>query len=226
MLLQFTRPVQGGLRQERHYENTANHLANVDTPGFKKGIISFDKEFRAAQTIDLTQGAVRVTGNDFDLALEDEGFFSIQTPQGQRYTRNGSFTRDATGFLVTQDGNRVLANGAPVNVDGDTFQVMTDGTVLVDGAEEAVLDVVTFGDLTGLMREGRDLYKYEGEGGANILPERVAVRQGALEMSNVESVEEMTGMIATHRMYETMQKMLMTFDDIDGKAVTEVGRPQ
>lgn len=226
MILQMTRPVQGGLRQERHFENTANHLANVDTPGFKKDIVSFDAAFQAQLHTDLTQGPVRSTGNPLDFALEDEGFFAVQTPQGVRYTRNGSFTRNLDGTLVSQKGDPVLVGGQPLLIDGNDVQLAEDGTLFVDGEAAGVLDVVTFTDLNQLEKEGANLYRYKGNPAEIVAPPSIQVRQKALEMSNVESVVEMSGMITTHRMYETFQKMMMTIDEVDAKAINEVGRPQ
>ncbi|TWI72392.1 flagellar basal-body rod protein FlgG [Desulfobotulus alkaliphilus] len=224
MILQMTRPVQGGLRQERHFENTSNHLANADTPGFKKDIVSFDKAFRAQLHTDLTQGPVRMTGNDLDFALEDEGFFVIETSRGPRYTRNGNFTVNADGFLVTQQGEAVLSGGAPLGVaDGRVF-ADAQGNIFVDEALVGALDVVTFQNLEGLEKEGRTLFRYKGDDDDALPPPNIRVKQGALEMANVEVVEEMSHMISIHRMYEIQQKMMMTIDEIDTKAITELGR--
>lgn len=227
MLLELTRPVQGGLRQERKLETTSNHLANANTAGFKKDVLSFDRMFRAQLNTDLTQGDIRETGNRLDIALGDEGFFKIQTPQGIRYTRNGNFSRDATGILVTQNGDPVLGQGGPILLDGDTVEVDRQGQVLIDGAVSGSLDVVTFENLENLKKQGAGLFEYTGDADADERPPaRVDVRQFALESSNVNTVNEMVDMIHHHRMYETFQKLMLTVDELDNKAINDVGKPQ
>ncbi len=111
MILEMTRPVQGGLRQERKLEAVSNNLANADTAGYKKDVISFDKKFKAQLNKDYSQGDVTQTGNPFDIAIGGPGFFKVETDQGIRYTRNGSFSLDSLGTLVDQNGNPVLGQG-------------------------------------------------------------------------------------------------------------------
>ena len=90
MILEMTRPTQGGLRQERKLEAVSNHLANATTVGFKKDVVSFDKEFKARVDRDYSQGDLVQTNNPLDVALGSEGFFKGDTPDGIRYTRNGN----------------------------------------------------------------------------------------------------------------------------------------
>ncbi|MCD4741869.1 MAG: flagellar hook-basal body protein [Desulfobacteraceae bacterium] len=226
MILEMTRPVQGGLRQERKLEAVSNHLANADTAGFKRDIISFDKEFRAQMNTDLTQGPLEKTGNELDLALKDEGFFKIDTAAGIRYTRNGSFTLNSNGVLVDQVGNFVLGQGGAVVVDGTNLDINRSGEIRIDGTLADKLDIVTFENLTMLHKEGANNYVYKGDTRDEIQPLNVAVEQGAIEGSNVQVVEEMVSMIDHHRMYQIYQKMMLTFDEIDGKAINDVGKLQ
>lgn len=234
MILEMTRPVQGGLRQERQFDIVANHLANTNTTGFKGDVLSFDRMFRAQMNVDLTQGPLRETGGKLDMALEDEGFFKIQTQRGIRYTRDGNFTLSANGTLVTKEGDPVLAGGNPVVFDPNNIEnifVNKEGGIeaysLDEGlADMGTLDVVTFADLKKIEKEGSSLFVYNGNPQDEIAPDTVSVQQGALEMSNVTSVTEMVKMVEQHRMYEAYQKMILTFDEIDGKAVNEVGKLQ
>jgi flagellar basal-body rod protein FlgG len=226
MLLEMTRPVQGGLRQERKLEVTSNHLANSDTAGFKRDVLSFDRMFRAALNTDFTQGDIRRTENRLDLALADEGFFKVDTPQGVRYTRNGNFNLNADGVLVTQNGDPVLGLGGPVTIDGESVSVNAAGEILVDGAAVDTLDVVTFDRLENLVKEGANQFVYRGDAADEKAPATVAVKQGALEGSAVVTVNEMVAMIDHHRMYETYQKMMLTFDEVDNKAINDVGKLQ
>lgn len=223
MILEMTRPVQGGLRQERKLEAVANHIANADTAGFKKDIISFDKEFRARMNTDLTQGSIQKTGNKLDLALKDEGFFKVDTAAGIRYTRNGSFTLNNNGVLVDMAGNFVLGQGGAIVVDGTNIDINARGEIRIDGTLQDILDIITFENLTMLRKEGANNYVYKGDTRDEIAPLNIAIEQGAIEGSNVKVVEEMVNMIDHHRMYQIYQKMMMTFDEIDGKAINEVG---
>ncbi|MCK5310649.1 MAG: flagellar hook-basal body protein [Desulfobacteraceae bacterium] len=226
MLLELTRPVQGGLRQERKLEAVANHLANADTAGFKRDVISFDKEFRARMNTDLTQGAIEKTGNDLDLALKDEGFFKIDTPAGIRYTRNGNFTLNSNGVLVNQAGNFVLGQGGAIVVNGTNVDINKIGEIRIDGTLRDRLDIITFENLTMLQKEGANNYVYKGDTRDETGPLNIAVEQGAIESSNIQVVDEMVSMIDHHRMYQIYQKMMMTFDEIDGKAINDVGKLQ
>ena len=199
MILQMTRVVQAGLKQERKLDIVSNHLANADTTGFKADILSFDEAMNAVLTVDHTQGDVKHTDNTLDLALGDEGFFKVQTPQGVRYTRNGNFTLNAGGQLVTQNGDPVLGPGGPVVIAGSDVQVSKDGAIEVDGEAGGQLAVATFADLTLLHKEGSGNYVYRGNPADEIVPEAVEVVQGALEKPNFTVVEEMTDMIAINR---------------------------
>lgn len=111
MILEMTRPVQGGLRQERKLEAVSNNLANVDTTGYKKDVVSFDLKFKAQLNKDFSQGDVTQTGNPFDVALAGPGFFKVETVDGIQYTRNGNFALNSEGVLVDLAGNPVLGQG-------------------------------------------------------------------------------------------------------------------
>jgi flagellar basal-body rod protein FlgG len=223
MLLEMTRPVQGGLRQQRRLDVVSNHLANADTTGFKRDILSFSETLHSLITTDLAQGPITKTDNPLDLALSDEGFFKIETPQGVRYTRDGSFTLDNEGFLVTQTGHAVLSGGAPIQLNGENIYISETGMINVDNEEVGPIDIVSFDDKRNLYKDGSNLYLYKGDPADEIQPANLAVVQGGLELSNVNPVMEMTSMIQVSRTYETYEKMLRTFDEVDGLAVNNVG---
>lgn len=226
MILQMTRPVQGGLRQERILEATSNHLANADTVGFKKDVVSFDKMFKARFNTDFSQGHLKTTDNKLDMALGDEGFFKITTNDGVQYTRDGNFSLNTQGVLVNQNGYPVQGANGDITINGQRVEINEAGEIWVDGALIDTLEVVTFEDLTKLEKKGRDLFSYTGDPADEQQPERVLVKQGALENANISVVDEMVGMVDHHRMYETYQKMMQTFDEVDGKTVNEVGKLQ
>ncbi len=226
MILEMTRPVQGGLRQERKLEAVSNHLANTDTAGFKKDVVSFDMMFKARFNTDYSQGTLRKTDNDLDLALQSEGFFKVNTPNGIRYTRDGHFTLNSQGILVNQKGEAVQGQNGNILLDGELVQINGAGAIELDGELIDTLDIVTFDDLTKLDKMEGGRYVYNGNPqNDEVIPENLSVKQGALEGSNVQVVDEMVTMIDHHRMYETFQKMMQTFDEVDGKAITDVGRP-
>lgn len=224
MLLEVTRPVQGGLRQEKKLEVVSNHIANADTSGFKRDVVSFDKEFKARMNTDLSQGPLKKTGNQLDVALNDEGFFKVDTQAGIRYTRNGNFTRDSNGILVNRQGDPVLGQGGAMVLEDGNVNIDERGRIFVDGDYAGALDVVTFEDLTRIRKEGANNFVYEGNTQDEIAPAQVNVEQGALEGSGVKVVEEMVRMIDHHRMYETFSKSITTFDEVDGKAINDVGK--
>ncbi|HWR38006.1 MAG TPA: flagellar basal-body rod protein FlgF [Patescibacteria group bacterium] len=233
----------------------ANNLANVDTAGYKKDV-TISKDFASlllrrindgkdapeigsmgvGALVDKvatihTDGALKLTGNELDLAISGNGFFSIETPNGVRYSRNGSFTRNAQGELVTQTGNRVLGtNNTPIilgagnaaNANGVKALFTKDGRVYVDNLEVAQLQMVEFADpQRQLDKEGYNLYKApDGVTGQAFTGQ---ITQGVLETSNANVVTEMVNMIAGQRAYETNAKVVQSQDELLDKAVNDVG---
>ncbi len=231
MILEMTRPVQGGLRQERKLDAVSNHIANVDTTGFKKDVISFDSKFKAQLNKDYSQGDIKTTGNPFDIALAGDGFFKIETVEGIQYTRNGSLSLNGEGLLVDMNGNPILGQGGAIfidvaNIKGQGVEINSVGEIRVDTEVVDTLDVVSFADLNKLEKKGQNIFAYTGNTEDEILPENIVIKQMALEGSNVQVVDEMVKMIDYHRMFETFTKSMMTFDEVDNKAISEVGTPR
>jgi flagellar basal-body rod protein FlgG len=231
MILEMTRPVQGGLRQERKLDAVSNNLANVDTTGYKKDVVSFDRMFKAQLNKDFGQGDIIATGNPFDVAIAGDGFFKIETQGGIQYTRNGNFSLNNEGILVDQNGFPVLGQGGAIvidllNVREQGAEINEIGEIRVDGDVVGVLDIVDFADKDKLEKIGQNLMNYDGNPGDEIPIEVPMLKHMAVEGSNVQSVEEMVKMIDYHRMFETFTKSMLTFDEVDGKAITEVGRPR
>ncbi|RKX96049.1 MAG: flagellar biosynthesis protein FlgC, partial [Spirochaetes bacterium] len=194
----------------------------------------------------FTQGAFKQTNNPFDVALEGKGFFTIQTDNGERYTRNGSFLIDKDGFLVTKDGYKVLGEKGPIQLKKNNFIVDQDGNIfenkdymgdplrLVSQEENewknAVLvdrlKIVNFPKVRFIKKVGESLYRstqYSGTASI-IVDNRPKVRQGFLEQSNVNPVIEMVNLIEVHRTYEANQKMIQSEDAALGRVINEVGR--
>ncbi len=222
----FYQAIRGSRVQGRRFDIITNNLANVGTTGFKKDTLTFDRALQEYVKTDLSQGSLRLTGNRLDLALEGDGFFEIETPRGIRYTRNGSFSLNGEGVLVTKNGDPVLGeNGTILIGDGD-ITIDTQGQITVDETVVDTLSVAKFARPERLQKEGLSNCIYNGDEKEIVRPENVLVKQGFLEESNVMVVEEMTKMIETLRTYECYQKMIQIFDETSHKAINEVGRVQ
>lgn len=179
----------------------------------------------------FVQGDVKETGITSDLALvngelpDEQGnlFFTVQNENGEvRYTRNGNFTVDGQGFLVTNDGYYVLDQaGNPIQTGGLDFDVTKDGIVQVDG-QNILLGISYVADANTLVKEGNGLFN--GDGAPVPADATFQVQQGFLERSNVDALQSMTDMMQAYRMFETNQKVLRAYDESMGKAVSEIGR--
>ena len=196
---------------------------------------------------EFTQGAFKETGNDFDFALEGEGFFTVLTPDGERYTRNGSFVLGPESLLVTKEGYPVLGENGPIKIKENNFVVDQYGNVFVnrrflpndqrlvsrsenewDQTEKLdTLKIVRFQRPRYLRKQGSSLWKDTEESGTTLVEEsdrRPKVHQGFLEASNVNPVTEMVRMIEVNRAYEANQKSIQTHDTLLGRLVNEVLR--
>jgi flagellar basal-body rod protein FlgF len=225
--------IRGSLIQGRRFDIISNNLANVSTTGFKKETLTFDRTLQEYVTTDLGQGDLRPTGNPLDIALEGDGFFRIKTPRGIRYTRDGNFCLNADGVLVTENGDPVLGENGTIVIGRGDIAIDTQGRIKVkvdaqDEDEKVVdtLSVVIFVRPERLQKEGLSYCVYNGDQREILKTEKVLVKQGHLEESNVMAVEEMTKMIETLRTYESYQKIIQTFDETSYKAINEVGRVQ
>jgi len=200
-------------------------MANINTNGFKKNIISFNQalEMNSISKADFTQGPVRHTGNELDVALDSKGFFKIQTGNGIRYTRDGAFTLDENGTLVTLNGDSVFGQNGPITIDGTKVTIGGDGQVQVDDESVDRLMVVDFENPQLLQKEGGSMYFYSGEEKEISTVEDVGVQQGYLESSNVNSTEEMIKMIETYRAFESVQKAIQSIDKVTDKMVNDYG---
>lgn len=199
----------------------ANNLANVNTGGFKNDRMLFAEHLfqtddgnriSLVQDIavyhDFSEGPLKATGNDFDVAIRGAGFFAVETELGPRYTRNGAFTLDDRNQLVTLDGDPVQsdANG-PITIPNDAgmVSIARDGTISTQQGEIGRIQVVTFENQQALTKTSRGLFD-AGEEEPNAV-DRPDVAQGMLESSNVSGVVEMTRMIQTLRNYQSAAKL-------------------
>lgn len=211
---------QSGLLREM--DIVANNLANSATTGYRQEGLVFSEFVQAGdpETASLSmtwanvrntsfaQGVLTQTGGAFDLAIEGEGFFLVETPSGAKLTRSGAFSQNSAGDLVTLDGHRVLdAGGAAIFVPptGETVSVGEDGTISSDGKLMGQIGVFRPQNSNDLIREGGVLFNFEGEIEEVSEPR---ILQSFLESSNVNAINQVTRMIEIQRAYELGQNFL------------------
>jgi flagellar basal-body rod protein FlgF len=163
------------------------------------------------------QGALRFTGNNLDLALVGKGHFTIDTPNGRRYTRDGSFGLDGAGRLTTKEGNPVLGVAGPITLDRGEVKIAADGTVSQGGTVKGTL-LRTDLDPASIATEGTNLYTGTATGTAT-----ASVRQNHLESSTVNVVSEMVDLIRVMRAFEANQKSVHAHDEALQASIQKVG---
>lgn len=225
-------------------EILANNLANIDTVGFKRDK-AFSEELNEAsakaaadgsgtleirQVIDFSEGSLQQTGNQLDAAIQGSGFFVVNTPAGQRYTRNGNFQMTLDGTIVTSEGYPVEGeNGAlrlpdVQKLGNASVQISGTGEVTVDKQSVGTLKIVDFADYQALVKDQGSLFMAKSDAlPVEGLGKQSVIRQGYLEESNVEGIEEMVSMIELSRNFEAEQKALQSQDTSLGQAI-EVAR--
>lgn len=257
MLRSLYAATSGMQAQQLTVDTLANNLANVNTSGYKKARVDFqdllyqvirrpgDLSFMgvslptgiqvghgvrvAATQTNFTQGNLQQTGNSLDLAIEGDGFFMVELPDGSTaYTRDGSLKLDGEGYLVTTDGYLILP-GIQIDPEAKEITVASDGTVSVlmpgeaEPEELGQIELARFINPSGLQRIGKNLLietpasgmaetGVPGEGSLG------TINQGFLEMSNVQVIEEMVQMITAQRAYEINSKVIQSSDDMLGIA--------
>jgi flagellar basal-body rod protein FlgF len=172
---------------------------------------------------DFSQGGLRRTDNPLDLAIQGEGFFSIITPFGERFTRDGSFTLNRDGLLTTKAGAPVQGEkGAIVGLQEGNTRILSSGEVYAGDKYIDKIKMVDFKDKSALQRLGGNLYIHDGVP-SNTTAARGEIAQGQIETSNVNPMKNMTAMIIAHRTYEALQKTIKTHDDNLGLTSSKVG---
>jgi flagellar basal-body rod protein FlgF len=227
----------------RQLDIVANNIANADTTGFKaeQPLVRTEPKSpaRAADgpnpikfvidsglARDFSQGSLQATNATFDLAIDGPGFFRIQTPGGDRFTRDGHFRLDDTGRIVTQSGQPVLnAGGAEVIIDPTRgpVEIARDGTISQGVEQVGRLGVVIFDDLSTLEKVGDNQFRNT----SNAQPQPAAgslIRQGMLEGSNVNPILQVTEMIEVTRAYESLARMMENTQELSRRSVERLGR--
>ncbi len=263
--------VCGSRCQENRLEILSNNLANVGTAGFKEdrpifrvsnpridnSVVLEDpaahRKFMLSQKLninypafsgiktDFSTGQMKYTGNQLDVAIRGQGFFVVDTPQGELYTRTGNFSLNDRNKLVTQDGYPLKGKEKKgkgeqekeehIEITGTEISFNKDGTISVDGEQINTLTVVDtlrvvdFKDYSSLRKEGNNLFKNVG-GEKNKIKVKTGeyeIDQHFLEVSSVNVVKEMLKMIDVLRTYESYQKVIQSLDEIDSRATRDVG---
>ena len=223
---------QHGLMQEMQV--VSNNLANSSTTGYKTDRAIF-AEFLvstgsdasslsmgslAGHSFEMEQGGLKVTGGQFDLAVQGDGYFTVDTPLGTRLTRAGQFQLAANGNLIDMNGSNVLnAGGGPITIppEATNLVISADGTISANGLQiDQVGVVVPDGDLM------RDSNTYFSAAGGFVAAKDFGIVQGALEQSNVSPVLEVSRMIEVQRAYEAGQTLLETEDQRLGQLISAV----
>ncbi|MSO93911.1 MAG: flagellar basal-body rod protein FlgF [Rhodospirillales bacterium] len=230
---------QNALR--RQMDVVANNIANMNTTAFKGenmmfvdhlvrsrggeralgGTVSYVRDLASFR--DIREGHLEPTGNTLDVAISGDGYFAVQTPAGERYTRNGRFQRDSNGQIVTQEGFPVLGDGGPITIpQSDTkIDIARDGTVVTETGQLGKFRVVRFQSDQQMQQIGGSLYA------TTQTPEDVQgrrVAQGMLESSNVQPIVELTRMIELQRTYEGVKNFVEKEDERIKNVIRELVR--
>jgi flagellar basal-body rod protein FlgG len=211
---------------------TTNNIANATTPGFKMTKIFHNSVDPATVTyipevvVDYSPGTIYRTGNPLDAAINGEGFFAVQSGTETSYTRQGIFTLDKDGNLITAEGNYVLnKSGNKIKLPDGTVQINDKGDITVDGNQVDTLKIVSFTNPQALVRKEGCLFTDQGNAGM-VDKEDPIIKQGHIELSNVQIVKEMSDMIDLHRSVEVYQKVIQTIADQDRLATSQIGKLQ
>lgn len=233
----------------KRMEVATTNLANIQTNGFKQertGLSTFAEQLvtrlqtgdnsqplgsialsgiASEPETDWSQGSLQTTNRELDFALAGGGFFTVQAPEGIRYTRNGAFTRNGQGELVTSTGRRVVGNNGPIQLPDGEVAIEPDGSILVDGQVVDRLRIVEFADMRTIRRYGNNELGPEDPATQPQAAVNTTVRQGTIEGSNVDVTATMTTILEIQRAYEANQRMIQSENELTTRAVNDIARP-
>jgi flagellar basal-body rod protein FlgF len=226
--------MSGAVAQERALDVAANNVANANTSGFRAERVTFEEvlggqgnlSFVTAEegSVDATRGELRSTGNPLDVAVDGDGWFAMQTPQGVRYTRSGEFRVGPGGGLIDPRGNSVLdVGGNPLLVPADAKNISVDpaGQVVADEIPVGQIQIAQINE-GNLRNEGGNYYSARGA----VKPvENAQVVSGHVEGGNFDPVRGMVDLIRISRNHESLHQVMTTYREIDQRAVREIGGP-
>lgn len=241
----------GMLAVEERQSAIANNIANVTTAGFKRHepvVMGFQEVFlqragnprvldvrrapgggvKVRHTFsDFRNGVLRKTGNPLDIALVGPGFMAVETPQGERYTRDGSLTIMGDGVLATATGHEVQdVLGGAINVQGGSASIDGQGIVRVNDEVRGQIRLVEFAEPQSLEREGTSLFRANETALAGLIDsEATSVVPESLEGANVQLPREIAGMMLAARAYAANQRVIVAMDETLGRVIDRVGAP-
>jgi flagellar basal-body rod protein FlgF len=229
----------------RSMDVIANNLANVSTPGYKRESAKFEEYIShespadnqtgqqsvsfvkdAGINRDNSQGNIENTGATYDFAINGNGYFTVQTQAGMRYTRDGHFTLDANGQVVDSEGNALQGDSGAVTItpDDQNVHVGQDGTIssTINGNSNQIgkLALVDFADDRALVKQGDNLYSTDQSATAAT---NATIGQGMLESSNVQPVIEISHMIEVMRAYQATATLSQSQEDLTRQAIDKLG---
>lgn len=222
-------------------DNIANNISNVNTEGYKRTAFTTrmyplteglsqtqssaypDARIMATSgklIIDQIQGTIQNTGTATDLSISGDGYFVVDAKGTQNYTRNGSFTIDKDGFLVSSEGDKVLGTkDKPINIGVGIKAapiISNDGTVSVEDNPVGQIKVVKIKDVEHI---SNSLFSGKSDG-----PATGQIKQGTIERSNVNPMQELAAMISAQRSFDSIQRVIKTFDQLASEANTEIAK--
>ncbi|MGB0345863.1 MAG: flagellar hook-basal body protein [Balneolaceae bacterium] len=229
----------------RSQDVTADNLANINTPGFKGNKLFYrmmtenlnGTEIKRAvpmSQVNLDQGILEPTGNEFDVAINGEGFFKVQDGEQEYLTRDGRFSLNSDGILVNSNGAQVMGESGPIQLtqlfqsNSETggqnqLEISKDGTILINGNAQDKIQIVKVDDPTVLERQGSTYFTVKDE--IELSDEGTGmVMQGYFEKGNVEPLAEMVDMMRNMQMFESQQRALKTTDDMLSQVTSRLGR--
>lgn len=241
----------GSLANERRLDILTNNLANLNTSGFKREIPVFSSvlaqqadagsetglpqsrleyvnaAFNQDNQVDFKEGAMHATGDKLDVAIEGDAFFVVRSPRDGKdyYTRSGGFGLNNKGEMITADGNVLLDSqgaGQPLVINGTDVKINEQGNVVVDGVSIGTIRLVRFQDRQNLRKVGAGNFQAGKNSGIPQKVNDVTVHQGVREISNVDPLSSMVGLIEISRQYELQQKIITSLGDVNHLAASEI----
>ncbi len=183
----------------------------------------------------FSQGELRPTGNPLDLAIKGKGLFEILSPNGVRFTRDGTFSINRDGILVNKDGFPLLSkfesqgartagnpNDRIIHVESGKVVINDGGDIFINDVKTSTISVVDFEDINALTKEGQGLFINKHADNIKNVETSSTVHQGFVENSNVNALEEMTNLIKAHRNFETIQKVIKAYDNMSQRSYSEL----
>ena len=226
--------ISGAVGRMQMLDTISEQLAAVKTPGYKKGVVTFAAKLGEAtsglatkatnyseltrEQIDFTHGELEYSGDPLDLAINGDGFFEVQRPDGSLgYTRKGNFQLNGNGELIDSNGYQVMGTAGPITLPHSDVNILDDGTIWDGDQQLGQVAVYDFADTSILQRAGNETFA-AGDGSQPQSLESPQIVQKNLEASNVDMMATMVRMTSNMRAFEATQKALRIYSDMDSQA--------